>query len=818
MIGSDGSNLRRLTTDGGGFPSWSPDGQHIAFHSDRDGNYEIYVMDSDGSNLRRLTKYPAVDWFPSWSPDGQHIAFHSDRDGNVEIYVMDSDGSNPRRLTHHSDRDWSPSWSPDGQHIAFRSYRDGNYEVYVIGSDGSNLRRLTHHSASDGFPSWSPDGQHIAFGSRRDGDWEIYVMELREAGSGGTPFDDGDSPATATPLAVSEFIEGELLAGDIDYFRVSVGSAGRLIASTTGGTDTYGFIEDSSGNVLDENDDSGEGDNFLVSAVVEPGTYYIRVLGVRASSTGAYTLTLYLDEDSTPSSATPVAVGESIEGKLLTGDIDYFRVSVGSAGRLIASTTGGTDTYGFIEDSLGNVLGESDGGGAGDNFRVGVAVEPGTYYIRVRGYDASSTGAYTLTLHLDEDGSPAAAIPVAVGESIEGELLAGDIDYFRVSVSSAGRLVALTTGSTDAYGFIEDSSGNVLSRNNDSGEGDNFLVSAVVEPGTYYIGVLGANTSITGAYTLTLHLDDDSNPAMATPVAVGESIEGELLAGDIDYFRVIVGSAGRLIVWTTGSTDTYGFIEDSAGNVLNENDDSGEGDNFRVGVDVEPGTYYIGMHGANTSITGAYTLTLHLDDDGSLAAATPVAVGESIEDDLSPVAGLHDVDFFRVIVGSAGRLIAWTTGSMDTYGSIKDSSNSPSMTYIGEGEGDNFLVSMDVEPGTYYIRVHGVDTSITGAYTLTLDFDDDLSPATATLVAVGESIEDDLSPVAGLVDVDYFRVIVGSAGELIVWTTGSTDTYGSIEDNAGNVLSGSSYGGGGRQLPCVGRRGAGHLLHPSARC
>ena len=165
--------IRRLTTGGGTSPSWSPDGRHIAFESDRDGNWEIYVMDSDGSNPRRLTNHSDGDGAPSWSPDGRHIAFESRRDGNWEIYVMDSDGSNLRRLTDHSAWDESPSWSPDGRHIAFTSDRDGTNDIYVVGSDGSNLRRLTDHSAWDESPSWSPDGRHIAFVSTRN----IYVMD-----------------------------------------------------------------------------------------------------------------------------------------------------------------------------------------------------------------------------------------------------------------------------------------------------------------------------------------------------------------------------------------------------------------------------------------------------------------------------------------------------------------------------------------------------------------------------------------------------------------------------------------------------------------
>ena len=215
VMGSDGSNPRRLTEDSASdqSPSWSPDGQYIAFSSSRDGNAEIYVMGSDGSNPRRLTEDSASDQHPTWSPDGQHIAFSSNRDGldhNYEIYVMGSDGSNPRRLTYHRRIEESPSWSPDGQspdgqYIAFSSNRDGldhNYEIYVMGSDGSNPRRLTEDSAPDQSPSWSPDGQYIAFSSNRDGDHEIYVMKAdgSETPEPVTPEPETPEPVTPEPV------------------------------------------------------------------------------------------------------------------------------------------------------------------------------------------------------------------------------------------------------------------------------------------------------------------------------------------------------------------------------------------------------------------------------------------------------------------------------------------------------------------------------------------------------------------------------------------------------------------------------------------
>ncbi len=185
VMNADGSDITRLTNHpaSDAYPSWSPDGQRIAFYSDRDGNSEIYVMNADGSDITRLTNHPETDRVPSWSPDGQRIAFQSERDGNSEIYVMNPDGSDITRLTNYPELDVFPSWSPDGQRIAFHSERDGNSEIYVMNPDGSGITRLTDHPETDRVARWSPDGRRIAFRSEReDGNSEIYVMNSDGSG------------------------------------------------------------------------------------------------------------------------------------------------------------------------------------------------------------------------------------------------------------------------------------------------------------------------------------------------------------------------------------------------------------------------------------------------------------------------------------------------------------------------------------------------------------------------------------------------------------------------------------------------------------
>lgn len=176
LIDIDGTNLRQITTDraADSNPAWSPNGLLIAFVSTRDGDAEIWVVAAGcpitppsgcEGNMVQLTINTAREFNPAWSPNGQQIAYASNQDGDFEIWVMEANGSNPHPITSNTTDDFSPHWSPDGSQIVYQSQGGGASHLYRIPAAGGTPTQLTSSSAIDLFPDWSPDGNKIVYTS-----------------------------------------------------------------------------------------------------------------------------------------------------------------------------------------------------------------------------------------------------------------------------------------------------------------------------------------------------------------------------------------------------------------------------------------------------------------------------------------------------------------------------------------------------------------------------------------------------------------------------------------------------------------------------
>lgn len=196
----NGSDKKKLTYSGKDSGArWSPDGKQIIFESQRDGNFEIYIMIADGSNQKNLTNSEFIDRYPTWSPDGKHIAFLSTRElfdetnmgfeTTYNLYLMNPDGNeiikvNPEKKEMNSP---SYSWSPYGEEIVFSSLQSDGSHLYIVPINrNSNIKLLSSHKEIY-FPHWSPSGDTIIF-EFAENRFVGGVHKINLDGSGEEPF------------------------------------------------------------------------------------------------------------------------------------------------------------------------------------------------------------------------------------------------------------------------------------------------------------------------------------------------------------------------------------------------------------------------------------------------------------------------------------------------------------------------------------------------------------------------------------------------------------------------------------------------------
>jgi TolB protein len=201
IVNADGSGLRQVT-DGvdDKMPALSPDGKKVAFSSmQRDGNFEIYVVNTDGTGLTRLTNRVEDDVSPEWSPDGTKIVFAGSLEGGEPykryIFLMNADGSGLKQLTKGTG--FAPVWANDGKKIYYVTSRQSVNDIMSIRPDGTGIMGVKAVNALSVDPAViSPDGNMIAFISQKDPSTpiEIYITTAAQSWNDLTLITSGYNP------------------------------------------------------------------------------------------------------------------------------------------------------------------------------------------------------------------------------------------------------------------------------------------------------------------------------------------------------------------------------------------------------------------------------------------------------------------------------------------------------------------------------------------------------------------------------------------------------------------------------------------------
>jgi len=172
---ADGGHARRIVDEKGAMalaPSWSPDGEWIAFGLGRffangSNPARLVMVRADGSDRRDLTDGPLNAGFPSFSASGEQIVYRVVGKLERGLRILSLNDGSIRALTTEPDN--FPAWSPADDVIEFTRAIDGAYDIFSIHPDGTGLRRLTTAFGNDAHGVWSPDGKHIVFSSARLG-------------------------------------------------------------------------------------------------------------------------------------------------------------------------------------------------------------------------------------------------------------------------------------------------------------------------------------------------------------------------------------------------------------------------------------------------------------------------------------------------------------------------------------------------------------------------------------------------------------------------------------------------------------------------
>src|SRR5574337_241989 len=333
----------------------------------------------------------------------------------------------------------------------------------------------------------------------------------------------------------------------------------------------------------------------------------------------------------------------------IAGDKDYYRIDipaspVGTAYDWYAFyLNSGFDSYGTLYDSTGKEISKNDDGNGNRDFKISIQLSAGTYYLEVRAYNNTATGSYVLRADKitgsDDNYSFETAVDLPLNSDYKAALdfghatYGGDKDYYRIDIpespvgSAYDRYTCYLNSGFDSYGTLYDSTGKEISKNDNGNGNRDFKISIQLTPGTYYLEVRAYYNTATGSYIVRIDRidritwsDDNYSFETAVDLPLNSDYKAALdfghatYGGDKDYYRIDIPASpvGTAYDWyafyLNSGFDSYGTLYDSTGKEISKNDDGNGNRDFKISIQLSPGTYYLEVRGYNPTATGSYVL------------------------------------------------------------------------------------------------------------------------------------------------------------------------------------------------------------------
>ncbi|MTD42172.1 hypothetical protein GIX45_26805 [Erwinia sp. CPCC 100877] len=596
--------------------------------------------------------------------------------------------------------------------------------------------------------------------------------------------------------------------------------------------DSYGTLFDSAGNKLTKNDDGNGNGDFKINYRLGTGVYYLEVRAYSNATIGEYTVhsdkIAQSDDNYNFKTAVILSLNKDYSDNIgFVGDKDYYKIEIPErqAGTVVDKysmyATGDFDNYGSLYNSEGQVLATNDDGNGNTNFKImREDLQPGTYYLEVKGYRDTRVGSYTVRVdrevNRDENYNFETAVSLPLKKDYFEKIdFAGDKDYYKFEMPEhqvgtvVDKYIMYAMGDFDNYGTLYNSEGQVLATNDDGNGNTNFkIIKEELQPGTYYLEVKGYSDTRVGSYTVRVdqevNRDENYNFETAVNLSLEKSQKDKIgFAGDKDYYKIEVPAAetsiNKYILYATGDFDNYGTLYNSEGQILATNDDSDGYGNFKITKELQAGIYYLEVKGYSDTRTGSYAVridteesfkqkTTQIHSTGSYSGTISAAAKETIK--------LYEFYVWDKPQGTVFREHEFNfTANLFGTMTLLDASQKPIATIDYRGQALSPKIIQALEKGKYYLEI-----KTQGNYTFSIkekniSNDSNRSFEEARLLWGKQTINDTIdfgeaSKYAG--DEDYFKLFIPNYeyGKHTIKLSGNANIVGQLYNDQKELING----------------------------